>query len=154
MSHKVYQFALCHTCGKEFALNAYKRFDLRRNPNKRTFCSRRCYSADMAGTGNPKWRGGRTVTGGYAYVYAPDHPCNTRHGYVLEHRLVMEAELGRLLLPTETVHHIDGNTLNNVPENLMLMTEEAEHRRLHARYRTRDHLGRFSGHQDMVTAYL
>lgn len=39
---------------------------------------------------------------------------------VLEHRLVMETQLGRKLLPNETVHHRDGNRLNNDITNLEL----------------------------------
>ena len=39
---------------------------------------------------------------------------------VLEHRFVMEQKLGRKLLPKETVHHINGNKLDNTPENLEL----------------------------------
>ncbi len=39
---------------------------------------------------------------------------------VLEHRKVMADMLGRPLLDTETVHHKDGDKLNNVPENLQL----------------------------------
>lgn len=39
-----------------------------------------------------------------------------------EHRIVMEWHLGRKLLPTERVHHIDGNKLNNDPSNLEIWT--------------------------------
>ena len=46
------------------------------------------------------------------------------------HRYVMEQKLGRKLLRTEIVHHIDGNKLNNNPDNLELMTL-VEHTRMH-----------------------
>lgn len=39
---------------------------------------------------------------------------------VLQHRLVMERLLGRPLHPEETVHHRDGDRLNNHPDNLEL----------------------------------
>lgn len=41
-------------------------------------------------------------------------------------RMVLEIKLGRELLPTEDCHHIDGNSLNDEPENL-----EAIDRTLH-----------------------
>ena len=40
--------------------------------------------------------------------------------------------LGRTLLKNEVVHHIDGNYLNNDPENLQVMTK-SEHTQLHVR---------------------
>lgn len=49
---------------------------------------------------------------------------------VYEHREVMEAILGRALLPGEHVHHRDGNRANNAPDNLELLTA-AEHAHHH-----------------------
>ena len=47
------------------------------------------------------------------------------------HRQVAERMLGRPLREGEVVHHIDGNKLNNAPENLMVLSSQAEHARLH-----------------------
>jgi uncharacterized C2H2 Zn-finger protein len=47
-----------------------------------------------------------------------------------EHRIVAEESLGRALLSTEVVHHIDGNKQNNDPTNLAVMTQ-GEHMREH-----------------------
>ena len=63
-------------------------------------------------------------------IHSPDHPNATVTGYVFEHRLVWERVNGRLLLPTEVVHHVDGDKRNNCPENLVAMTRR-EHVLLH-----------------------
>jgi len=76
------------------------------------------------------WSGGIKMMKGYAYERTPSHPNGTKHGnYVAVHRLVMEKTLGRLLLKTEVVDHIDGDITNNHPDNLRVFQSNAEHLR-------------------------
>lgn len=82
-----------------------------------------------SGSGHTNWKGGRVNVAGYWYVYLPTHPFSTQAGRVAEHRLVMESKLGRYLLRSEVVHHIDGNPRNNDPGNLIAFPTNAEHLR-------------------------
>jgi len=50
---------------------------------------------------------------------------------VYEHRVVMTKKLGRKLLPEEVVHHLDGNSENNSPDNLRLFANQSEHMKHH-----------------------
>ena len=66
--------------------------------------------------------GGGYVHHGYRVVPVPRklrHLTNGESPY-LEHRLVMAQVLGRPLTDNESVHHKDGNRLNNDPSNLEL----------------------------------
>lgn len=82
------------------------------------------------GKNNPAWKGGRMLDkAGYVLIHMPEHPNADRHGYVREHRLVMERVLGRYLTKEEVVDHIDqeGDKSNNDPTNLRVYSSNAEH---------------------------
>ena len=82
------------------------------------------------GERNSRWKGGRYLSGKrYWLVLRPDHPHADRHGYVREHRLVMEKHLDRYLLPTEVVHHLNRDTTDNRLENLKLFATHSDHMR-------------------------
>lgn len=72
-------------------------------------------AANQLGENHPSWKGGYSVNGA-GYV---THWTGTKNVY--EHRLVMEAYLGRTLFTNEQVHHKDGNPANNELSNLELV---------------------------------
>lgn len=82
---------------------------------------------ERRGEKSPLWKGGRVISPqGYVFVLLqPDDPFYSmvdRRNYVLEHRLIIARELGRPLLRTEQVHHIDGIKDHNARSNLMLIS--------------------------------
>ena len=109
--------AVCEWCGKEFLK---KRSDVKRTGHN--FCSPDCCLAY-------RHKAGET---------APNHRVDGEVVY----RTIAEQKIGRSLLPTEEIHHIDGNHMNNDPDNLMVLSK-AEHSRIHASWKERDKYGRF-----------
>lgn len=100
-------FDTCVGCGATFA-----------RPKKyattaRKFCSHPCYSRNK--------RVGYINSGGYRAFTIDGKE-------FLEHRLVAEQALGRKILPSEDVHHINGDKLDNRPANLRVESKSAHSR--------------------------
>ncbi len=111
---------ICPNCEKEFFI--YDKY------RQQKFCSKKCMNN---GINSAKWKGGKYIDGqGYVHVKNRNHPYADHQGYILEHRLVMEKKLGRFLLITEEIHHLDYNKQNNNPNNLELHNSSS-HRTKH-----------------------
>lgn len=95
---------------------------------------------EFIGEKHPQWKGGSYTNHGYRYVSinmlsAEDQEIawpmvRKGNAYITEHRLVMARSLGRPLEKHESVHHINGNKMDNRIENLELMGA-SEHSRMH-----------------------
>lgn len=133
----------CEVCGAQFKTKASHK-------SRRRTCSRLCMgklkSIECVGKGNHQYgkrgaergnafKGGKRISSwGYILVGVDGGK------YEFEHRLIMERIIGRKLLRTEHVHHINGNKQDNRIENLSLMTK-SEHQSLHNKEKPmpRDH---------------
>ena len=75
---------------------------------------------------NKKIKISTKLINGYQYFCDLFCPLSNVNGYVYYHRYVASQKIGRWLTPEEHVHHIDGNKLNNDPDNLMILSS-SEH---------------------------
>jgi transposase-like protein/uncharacterized protein (DUF1330 family) len=104
-----------------------------RSNQRRVAAAIRTAGGTLRGRGAPLerngfWKGGRVLDKhGYVLVKVPGHPHANAHGYVREHRLVVEQVLGRYLDPREAVHHVNGDHADNRPENLEVFESNGSH---------------------------
>jgi hypothetical protein len=125
---------VCGTCGKHFEVWASTAADTTRNSG--TYCSIECKAEAQKGRAQT-WHDPTAKvmhSSGYVLVWMPSHPRSSR-GRVLEHIVVMEEKIGRMLKTGERVHHIDHDRKNNHPDNLYLFSSNSEHSRHHAEQR-------------------
>ncbi len=119
----------CLFCQKPFYVPFYRK-------DKAKYCSSDCYHKGVRGkyiySNNPNWKGGRCVDkDGYILIKNREHPFAKKNGYMLEHRLVVEKQLGRYLTPEEVVHHQNEIKDDNRIENLIVFASESAHQRFH-----------------------
>lgn len=101
------------------------------------YCSRSCSALAHMGENNSNWSGGSYINdSGYRRL-------KRGSSYRYEHRLVVESHLGRALTLKEDVHHKDGNKLNNVLGNLLVVTK-SEHALMHGQAGERNNKSKLS----------
>ena len=114
-----YYFKRCEYCGQLFAPDAYYKLESQR------FCSRDCFH--KFSKTNPD-----RVSYLRTNVIVEDK--NTGITYVKDvktHRLIAEKMIGRPLKQTEVVHHLNFDTHDNRPENLLVLDSIRSHAIMH-----------------------
>jgi len=131
---------ICVACGSTFTRPPSARG--KHGPDK-VFCSLSCAAKSRKREATPHWKGGKyRHSAGYILCLAPNHPRASVTGYVYEHIMVAELMLGRVIAPSENVHHLNGIRDDNRPENLVVIPM-SHHSRVHSFKRIRDHKSRF-----------
>ena len=123
----------CNTCGIAFELPVWAG-PTKERPRQGLYCSRDCKNKGVSKRVSRPLGGKCISNSGYVMVRverAWDHGKRKQtSGYKAEHRIIVEAEIGRKLTKDEQVHHKNGNKQDNSPENLELLTN-SEHQRKH-----------------------
>ena len=89
--------------------------------------------SNNVGSNNPMWNGGKYKTQeGYIKIKQKAHPFADNQGYVLEHRLIIEKNIGRIINKNELVHHKNGIKSDNRISNLEIISRGV-HTTLHCK---------------------
>lgn len=156
----------CPVCEKEFT-----RIHTKNKPPR--YCSRACsnkapdrmtqsvrskISKGVRGPNHPGFKGGwksRGGKGGKEYFFTwvprserPKNPTTNKRGYThRSHYVWNKSHPDDPVLPGQMVHHINGDSLDDRPENLCKVQTQREHMKHHAKkiaaFRKRDGKGRF-----------
>ncbi len=99
---------------------------------------------------SPHWQGGRKIhPKGYILIYIPQHPFSRKSGYILEHRLVVEKQIGRYLKPSEKCHHL-GQRDDNRPHMLMAFKNTDAHNRFEHNFKVKPSEIIFDGRNEVL----
>lgn len=115
----------CKQCGTEIKLRQTE-------VHLKTYCSSACATAGKFKNTIDRTHNGRPVrvtADGYLLIWEPDFAPPSLRGWALEHRVVVSRVLGRSLLSTEEVDHIDDNRSNNDPSNLQVLGKAAHRKK-------------------------
>jgi hypothetical protein len=115
----------CHRSFKNSVDNPSKSRDLSGSNNPMFGKHPVAWNKGVTGEASHNWRGGiHTRADGYVRI-------NVNGERKLFHRHLLADQL----LPGNVVHHKDHNPSNNISDNLVVLTDQAEHMRVHANER-------------------